>query len=148
MCLEEAHEFGRQRQEQAGVRQKRRYDLCCHGHFFMPGERVWVYNPTRKKGVSPKLTSQWMGPCEVLEQLSDVVYWLKICVCGRVVVLHRDRLASTPGGQTFRHTQHGSTHTPTSPPTQTDSGGLGHATPQAHRRWRQPPHRYQDFVVT
>ena len=54
-CLAEAHEFARQRQELAGARQKREYDLCCQGRSFMPGERVWVYNPTRKKGVSPKL---------------------------------------------------------------------------------------------
>ena len=53
--LAEAHEFARQRQEEAGARQKRGYDLRCQGRSFMPGERVWVYNPTRKKGVSPKL---------------------------------------------------------------------------------------------
>ena len=92
-CLAEAHNFARQRQEQAGARQKREYDLRCQGHSFMAGERVWVYNPTRKKGFSPKLTSQWVGPSELLEQLSDVVYRVKMCARGRVVMLHRDRLA-------------------------------------------------------
>ena len=48
----------------------------------MPGERVWVYNPTWKKGVSPKLTSQWMGPGEVLEELSDVVYRVRCVAVG------------------------------------------------------------------
>ena len=46
-------EFARQHQEQAGARQKRGYDLRCQGHSFMPGERVWVYNPTRKKTDQP-----------------------------------------------------------------------------------------------
>ena len=82
----------------------------------MSGERMWVYNPTRKKGVSPKLTSQWVGPSEVLEQLSVVVYRVKMCARGRVVLLHRDHFGTLPppGGQTSRHTQltqHGSTHT-------------------------------------
>ena len=148
--LAEAHEFARQRQEQAGARQKRGYDLRCQGRSFMPGERVWVYNPTRKKGVSPKLTSQWVGPGEVLEQLSDVVYWVKMCVRGRVVVLHRDRLAPyrpLAAGLPDTHSSPSTAPlTPTSPPSRTDSGGLGHATPRAHRR-RGPPRRYQDFVV-
>ena len=51
--LAEAHEFAKQRQEQAGSRQKRGYDLRCQGRSFMPGERVWVYNPTWKKGSPP-----------------------------------------------------------------------------------------------
>jgi len=50
---------------------------------FTSGEKVWVDKQTRKKGVSPKLTMQWLGPCEVLEQLSDVVYRVKLCVRGR-----------------------------------------------------------------
>lgn len=60
---------------------------------FSPGDEVWVYNPTRKKDVSPKLTSKWVGPCEVLEQLSDVVYRVRMSLRGQVVVLHQDRLA-------------------------------------------------------
>ncbi|KAF7654560.1 hypothetical protein LDENG_00068340 [Lucifuga dentata] len=59
----------------------------------MAGEKVWVYCPARKKGVSPKLTSQWVGPCEVLEQLSDVVYQVKMSIRGQIVVLHRDHMA-------------------------------------------------------
>ena len=45
----------------------------------MPGPLLHAWeegvslNPTRKKGVPPKLTSQWVRPGEVLEQLSDVV---------------------------------------------------------------------------
>ncbi|CAL8346740.1 unnamed protein product [Lota lota] len=39
---------------------------------FAPGTQVWLYCQKRKKGLSPKLSSQWAGPCSVLEQLSDV----------------------------------------------------------------------------
>ena len=62
-------------------------------------------------GVSPKLTSQWVGPGEVLEQLSDVVYRVRICARGRVVVLHRDRLAP------YRPLAAGLPDTPSSPST-------------------------------
>jgi hypothetical protein len=48
--LAEAHEFARQRQQQAGARQKRGYDLHCQGRSFVPGERVWDYH-THKKGL-------------------------------------------------------------------------------------------------
>lgn len=40
----------------------------------------------------PKLTSQWEGPCKLLEQLSDVVYWVRVHTQRHVVMLHRDRL--------------------------------------------------------
>lgn len=85
-----AHDFARQNQTKAGARQKRAYGNCCRGHTFLPGERVWVFCPDRKKGISPKLTSKWFGPCKVLEQLSDVVYRLGLQTRGRIVVLHRD----------------------------------------------------------
>ena len=113
----------------------------------MPGEKVWVYNPSLKKGVSPKLTRQWVGPCEVLEQLSDVVY--RVSVDGWWCYTETVGTLPAPGGWMSRHTQltqHGSTHTDKS----SDSNrqwGVGHATPQAHRRRWRPPRCYQDCVV-
>lgn len=44
-----------------------------------------------RNGVSPKLTSQRIGPREV--QSSDVVYRVSCVSGGRTVFLHRDRLA-------------------------------------------------------
>ncbi|XP_041929155.1 uncharacterized protein K02A2.6-like [Alosa sapidissima] len=52
-----------------------------------------VHELARKKGISPKLTSQWVGPCDVLEKLFDVVYRVRLIKRRRVVALHRDRLA-------------------------------------------------------
>ncbi|KAF7648365.1 hypothetical protein LDENG_00157990, partial [Lucifuga dentata] len=91
--LSEVHDLARQRQTEAGTKQKQAYDTRCQGRTFMAGEKVWVYCPARKKGVSPKLTSQWLGPCKVLEQLSDVVYWVKMSIRGWIVVLHWDHMA-------------------------------------------------------
>lgn len=156
--LAEAHDFARQNQEQAGVKQKRAYDTRCRGCPFSPGERVCVYNPTRKKGISPKLTSHWVGPCAVLEQLSDVVYRVKLCVRGRVVVLHRDRLApyrplAEREGPTDQPSSPGTAPpTLTDPPRAmdfgTDTGAQGPAFTPIPRRRRQPPRRYRDFVLS
>ena len=67
------HELARQSLAEAGVQQKRAYDLHTKGEDFVAGALVWVYNPVRKKGRSPKLDSHWEGPCTILKKLSDVV---------------------------------------------------------------------------
>ncbi|KAG7473860.1 hypothetical protein MATL_G00100470 [Megalops atlanticus] len=60
------------------------------GKDFAPGALVWVYSPEWRKGLSPKLTNQWIGLCTVL---SDVVYRVRLVRRNRVVVLHCDQLA-------------------------------------------------------
>lgn len=55
--LSEVHNFARQCQVEAGVKQKWVYDYRCQGCTFSAGAYVWVYCPFQKKGVSPKLTS-------------------------------------------------------------------------------------------
>ncbi|TDG96196.1 hypothetical protein EPR50_G00237120 [Perca flavescens] len=87
------HDYSRQAQADSGVRQKKAYDTRCRGKVFKPGDKVWVYCPVRKKGVSPKLCSHWQGPGEIVSQLSEVVYRLRMPCQGRMVVLHQDRLA-------------------------------------------------------
>lgn len=52
------------------------YDAQTRGRNFGAGELVWVYS--LKKGFSPKLMPHWTGPCTVLEQLSDVVYQVRL----------------------------------------------------------------------
>ncbi|XP_041929087.1 uncharacterized protein LOC121693610 [Alosa sapidissima] len=91
--LKGVHELARQAMSEAGICQKRAYDTRCRGQEFQTGDKVWVYCPERRKGISPKLTSQWVGPCDVLEKLSDVVYRVRLIKRRRVVALHRDRLA-------------------------------------------------------
>ncbi|CAI5685713.1 unnamed protein product [Oreochromis niloticus] len=91
--LQVVHNYTRQAQASAGVRQKRAYDTKCRGEAFVPGDKVWVYCPVRKRGVSPKLCSHWQGPAEVVERLTEVVYRIRMPGPGRLVVLHRDRLA-------------------------------------------------------
>ena len=56
------------------------------------GQRVFVFDPARKVGTSPKLQKRWKGPAVVLEKLSDWVY--RVRLGGREVVRHRDHLCS------------------------------------------------------
>lgn len=72
--LEQAHEFSRGQAETAGARQKRAYDLHIRGTHFKAEDMVWVYAPKRTKGKFPKLQSNWIGPCRVLERVGEVVY--------------------------------------------------------------------------
>ncbi|KAF7644238.1 hypothetical protein LDENG_00225390 [Lucifuga dentata] len=123
----------------------------------MAGEKVWVYCPAQKKGVSPKLTSQWVGPCEVLEQLSDVVYRVKMSIRGWIVGLHQDRMAPyQPLARNGESTsQLGST---AAPPTSAISSSKanpttrgeeqGSVTVRAPRRQKQLPHCYMDYVLS
>ena len=51
------------------LRQRRAYDTQCRGRAFTPGDKVWMYCPVCKQGVSPKLQSHWQGPGEVVNRL-------------------------------------------------------------------------------
>lgn len=153
--------FSRKQQLSAGVRQKRNYDVREKGRHFQAGELVWVYNPVRKKGRCPKLDSQWVGPCRVLERVGEVVYRLQLPPKGRRVVLHRDRLAPYRGvASPMASVARG---TPPQPPlpahslasspglkAPSDPTGPVDTAPQAAqpRRQRRPPGRFRDFVVS
>ena len=142
--LESAHAFARVHQESAGARQKRNYDVRARGRHFQAGELVWVYNPQRKKGRCPKLDSQWVGPCRVLERMGEVVYRVQLPPRGRKVALHRDRLAPYQGnalpqvpGTPRTQPQPPALHTQTPhPPQPVPDGGDPDSVPVAP--WSQP----------
>lgn len=86
--MQVVHDLACEALANAGGRQKRAYDTRCRGRAFKPGDRVWVFYPIRKKGLSPKLQRHWQGPGEVTDRLSERVYRVR-----HLVVLHQDRLA-------------------------------------------------------
>ncbi|KAJ8353974.1 hypothetical protein SKAU_G00215410 [Synaphobranchus kaupii] len=172
--LETAHAFARKQMENAGVRQKRNFDVRMRGRHFQAGELVWVHSPQRKRGRCPKLDSHWMGPCRVLERIGEVMYRVQLPPRGRKVALHRDRLAPYRGSACPAGTPetldtplidpdmppaHAHTHgpLPTSPVPQRNSPGLdaevpvgpveARPPPHASRRHRRPPGRFRDFIV-
>ncbi|GFX76988.1 retrovirus-related Pol polyprotein from transposon 412 [Trichonephila clavipes] len=66
---------------------KTRYDTKATGHQFKEGDKVWFYNPTRRKGLSPKLQSHWDGPYTILKIINDVVIRILFTIAF-VSVLH------------------------------------------------------------
>ncbi|GBN57776.1 hypothetical protein AVEN_224578-1, partial [Araneus ventricosus] len=71
--LESVHAFARERIKLASERMKTRYDSGATGHHFKEGDQVWMYNPKRRRGLSPKLQQNWEGPYTIVKKLNDVI---------------------------------------------------------------------------
>ena len=56
------------------------------------GDLVYVYFPQRKTGCSPKLTSYWRGPFQVVAKVSEVLYKVNCGRNGKEQVVHCDRM--------------------------------------------------------
>jgi len=93
------HDLTRKKIRLASDRMKARYDLKANSAGFHPGERVWLYNPQRKKGRSPKLAQEWEGPYTILSRLNDVVYRIQRNPRCKMKVVHLDRLKKYQGTQ-------------------------------------------------
>ncbi|KAJ8916404.1 hypothetical protein NQ315_014615 [Exocentrus adspersus] len=73
-------------------RMKTRYDLRANTRGFQVGEKVWLYNPKRSKGKSPKLQKSWEGPYSVVTRLNDIVYRIQKNPQAKMKIVHIDRL--------------------------------------------------------
>ncbi|XP_038062372.1 uncharacterized protein LOC119732841 [Patiria miniata] len=67
-----AHERAREVLKCSARRQKKCYDQKTIGAKLKTGEFVWLHNPSKTKGLSPKLQRRWEGPYLILQKLSDV----------------------------------------------------------------------------
>ncbi|KAG0718414.1 hypothetical protein GWK47_000798 [Chionoecetes opilio] len=90
--MEEIHHQVRGNLRIAGEAMKTRYDRHTEVPVFQEGQQVWLYNPRRKKGQSPKLQSPWEGPYTVVEVISDVTFRIRRLPRRRTMVVHADRL--------------------------------------------------------
>ena len=57
---------------------KNYYDLRADLKVFEAGDAVWLHNPQRKPGHSPKLMRAWEGPYTVMKAINDVVYRIQL----------------------------------------------------------------------
>ena len=53
------------------------YDQKTKEPVFEVGQRVWVYTPRTRKGLSKKLMHNWLGPYRIVEKLSPVHFKLR-----------------------------------------------------------------------
>ena len=97
--LAEIHVLARSEMLKASDRQKRVYDNRANANSYQQGEKVYVFDSTRKKGLSPKLQCRWAGPFRVLGKLSDFLY--KIEFPNKVKIVHHDRLKPSHEGESL-----------------------------------------------
>ena len=72
--------------------QKRNYDRRASEHGLKEGQLVWLFNPARKKHLSPKLQLRWEGPWLIVKRLSDVTVRIQLRRGSKPKVVHVDRL--------------------------------------------------------
>jgi len=90
--LERIHHFAREHQDLMTERMKQQYDLSLRCPQLTTGNVVWLYNPQRKKGLSPKLQRPWQGPYTVTKRINDLVYRIQLRASTKPKVVHRNRL--------------------------------------------------------
>ena len=75
------------------TRQKRHYDRASKGSTqYQVGQAVWLHNPTKRIGLSPKLQPVWEGPFVIIKQLTDVTFRIQKGPRCKPKVVHCDRL--------------------------------------------------------
>lgn len=97
--IDTVHEFARKHLKHETERQKRYYDhRGVRQNRFKRGDAVWLHNPKRKKGKSPKLQNNvYDGPFLVTKKIDDVTYRIQKGAKSRPTVVHHNRLKSYEG---------------------------------------------------
>jgi transposase InsO family protein len=91
--LEEAQRLAKQNTERTQQQMKERYDLKTAPVPFTIGQRVWVFTPKTRKGLSKKLLHRWHGPYRIVEKLSPVNFRLRTAANRLVSVpVHANRM--------------------------------------------------------
>lgn len=90
--LVETHHQVRENLHFAAEAMRRHYDRGARVTGHAEGDQVWLHNPRRRKGLSPKLQSPWEGPYFIVERVSEVTYRIRRGTRGRPKVVHVDRL--------------------------------------------------------
>ena len=80
---------------------KQRKDIRSTMEQLKENDQVWLYNPRRKKGQSPKLSSPWDGPYRVVKSLSDVTFRIQKNRQAACKVVHFNRLWKIKGPAEF-----------------------------------------------
>ena len=90
--VKQAYELVEQHVKGQQLRQKAGYDKRVHGGGFAQGDKVWLFTPLRRRGLSRKLYKHWDGPYLILLKLSDVNYVVQKDGRGNKQVVHFNRI--------------------------------------------------------
>ena len=91
-----AYRLVRRNLKKSAVRQKFHYDVGVKKRNLAVGSFVWLFNPAKTKGRSPKLSIKWMGPYLVREKIG-VLCKIQLSPKSRTRVVHQDRLLAYTG---------------------------------------------------
>ena len=97
------HERVRSNIQDASDKMKDHYDIRAEKGGYQPGDLVWLYNPQKRRGLSPKLQRNWEGPYEIMKRINDVVYRIRKTPNGKPRVVHFNRLAPFAGDNNEDH---------------------------------------------
>ena len=88
----------REHLQAALAEQKHSYDKKKNEFQYKPGDGVWLYNPRRRVGRTPKLDSPWEPvPYTVVENLGDVLCHIQRNRRCKGRVVHKDKLLPVRG---------------------------------------------------
>ncbi|CAK1580573.1 unnamed protein product [Parnassius mnemosyne] len=76
--------------------------MKIHNKVFDEGSLVWLHNPARSEGKSPKLQAKWDGPYRIATRINDVTYRIQKGARGTPKIVHVDRLARYYGANNAR----------------------------------------------
>ena len=90
--MDRLHLFAREKLQQSSATKKQRYDVTAVPTRFNVGSGVWLHNPKKKKGRSPKLAREWEGPYVVVNHHNDVVVHIKRSARSKPKIAHVNRV--------------------------------------------------------
>ena len=90
--LDQVHNYARENLKISTAQMKNYYDLWADDITFEEGDAVWLHNPRKKVGHSPKLMCPWEGPYTITKVVNDVVYRVQLTPRSKAKVVHRNRL--------------------------------------------------------
>ncbi|XP_050519398.1 uncharacterized protein LOC126893360 [Diabrotica virgifera virgifera] len=95
--MDDIHELVRSNLQIASDRMKKRYDTQAERGCFKENDKVWLYNPKKRTGCSPKLQQFWEGPYLIVKKINDVIYRISKIPRGKPMIVHHNRLAPYEG---------------------------------------------------
>ena len=143
--LHMVHELARDNLTLAEGVQRRQYDHKIH----RLGDRVWISQTRKFKGLSQKLQMRWIGPYQVTAKLSDLTYKVKVVDGTKSLVIHHNRMKPYVERDIETDSSSGENLDASSSTSDSSSDEEAHAAmPKQTRRGRyiNPPARYGDFV--
>ena len=68
------------------------YDKCSKRGEFYKGQGLWLYNPKRQKGHTPKLDVPWEGPDAIVTVISGILCEIQLNRGSKSRIVHVDKL--------------------------------------------------------